>query len=64
MRILLLGATEGLRYRLSEMIASALPGTELMALDYDATMPPQVWKPGCDVALCTVGRVEIGRAHV
>ena len=39
------------------MIASALPGTELMALDYDATMPPQVWKPGCDVALCTVGRV-------
>lgn len=56
MRLLLLGATEGLRYRLTDMLASAMPDAILVARDYSALpyAPPE--DQSSDVILCVLGR--------
>lgn len=53
MKVLLLGATEGLRYRLTEMLGAALPDTGLVSRNYGDLTPQTA---GGDILLCCVGR--------
>ncbi|MSQ52031.1 MAG: serine/threonine protein kinase [Betaproteobacteria bacterium] len=55
MRLLLLGATEGLRYRLSEMLGGSVPDSVLVARNYSAIHSLTEDSPS-DIALCCVGR--------
>ena len=56
MQLLLLGATEGLRYRLADMLGGALPESTLVARNYDAAAFAVAGEPASDVVLCAVGR--------
>ena len=56
MRLLLLGATEGLRYRLADMLGSAMPEALLAARNYSDAPAPVSEEHLSDVMLCTLGR--------
>ncbi len=55
MQVLLLGATEGLRYRLTEMLGASMPDMSLVSIKYPVDMPDELGRTG-DVFLCCVGR--------
>ena len=56
MRLLLLGATEGLRYRLTDMLSSTMPDTVLVARNYTGTPIALSEEQSSDVILCALGR--------
>ncbi len=56
MRLLLLGATEGLRYRLADMLGSTLPDALLVARNYTDAPAPVSEEHLSDVIMCTLGR--------
>lgn len=56
MKILLLGATEGLRYRLSEMLGQVAPEFSLVASPYPTTSIASLSGEKYDVTIAVVGR--------
>ena len=52
MRVLLLGATEGLRYRLTDMLSMAMPEAQVQAQAFSSGKQ----LPDCDVVLAAIGR--------
>lgn len=56
MRLLLLGATEGLRYRLADMLGSTMPDAVLLARNYSDTPVALSEEQLSDVILCVLGR--------